>query len=224
MEGDMTGDHGATSPRQEDQPAKELTGTSRSILSLLIFVHLFCVVVVLFGNHYGSELQFRLIRFMGPYTRLLYFDPQVIAGFHLSHSEEVEDDHFLEVQTVDGATLGKFPDPEGHGTGLRGGFRYQRWLALMRRMAMNTDNDEYLAEFSRAVGANQLDVDENKRLVLRLVRRMPLDLSGRTEAEEGGPNAYVPVYSADVWKDDQGVIRVHKRVQASEAAPVDDDS
>ncbi len=220
----MTGDHGARSPRHQDPaPAKEPIGTFRSILSLLIFVHLFCIAVVLFGNHYGSQLQFRLIRFMGPYTRLFYFDTQVIAGFHLSHSEEVEDDHFLEIQSVDGDMIGRYPDPSTNETGRRGGFRYRRWLALMRRMAMNAENDDYLAEFSRSIGQNQL-TDENPRMVLRLVRRMPLDLSGPSEADEGGPNAYVSVYSADVWRDDQGVIRVHKRVQASEAAPVDDDS
>ena len=219
----MTGDHGASSPRHQDQPpAKELTGTFRSILSLLIFIHLFCVAVALFGNHSVSTLQSRLISFVGPYTRLLYFDPQVIAGFHLSHALEVEDDHFLEVESVDGDTLYRLPDPESRETGLRGGFRYRRWLALMRRMAMNTQEDEYLAEFSRAVGQSQLD-DENQRIVLRLVRRMPLDLMN-SDADVVGPEAYVPVYSADVWRDDQGVIRVHKRVQASEAAPVDDDS
>lgn len=221
----MTGDHGATARRGEDQvPAKELTGTFRSILSLVIFVHLFCVVVVLFGNHYGSQLQFRLIRFMGPYTRLLYFDPQVIAGFHLSHSEEVEDDHFLEIQSEEGSTIARVPDPNSRENGLRGGFRYRRWLALMRRMAMNAENEDYLAEFSRAVGQNQLVGDENQRLVLRLLRRMPLDLAGPSDADAGGPEAYVLVYSADVWRDEQGVIRVLKKVQASEAAPVDDDS
>ena len=93
----------------------------------------------------------------------------------------------------------------------------------MQRMAMNIQEDEYLAEFSRAVGQNQLD-DEDERIVLRLVRRMPLVLDTRFDTDVVGPEAYVPIYSADVWRDDQGVIRVHKRVQASEAAPVDDDS
>ena len=53
-------------------------GLLRSVVSLLICIHLFCVAVVLAANSPGnfrrSPLQGRLVSVFAPYTRLLHFD------------------------------------------------------------------------------------------------------------------------------------------------------
>ena len=219
----MTGEPRRGAP-SDVAPPKELSGQLRNVVSLLIFIHLFGVVTALFGNQYetASNLQMRVMSFLGPYTRTLWFDPQVTVGYHLTHAMEFEDDHLVEVQGNDGNVIGRYPDPQDGQTGLRGGLRYHRWRALMRRVAMNVEgeNDEYLAQLGRAIGEHQLEAGDDTKLQLRIVRRRPIDLYNEA-ATEDGPDSYDTVYTADVWRDDQGNVRLLKQVDTGEAAPVD---
>jgi hypothetical protein len=52
----------------------------RSILSLLLFIHFFCVLVVLSSTYIRSRLQGRLVAIFGPYTELLALDPGTPRG------------------------------------------------------------------------------------------------------------------------------------------------
>ena len=208
--------------RGHESAPKGLSDGVRSIISLLIFLHVFCLVVVLLGNQYASGLQMRVIRVLGPYTRLLYLDPQVILGFHLTHAMELEDDHFVSVEFPEGDSVQRYPSSDSGLTGWRGGIRYHRWKMLTRRLAMMAEgqNDQYLAQVCQAVGRNILN-DDQDRMVFKVVRRMPIQLRGTSVADEGGPEAFETVYEADVWLTDQGGVAVHKKVDAGEAAPLE---
>ncbi|MCP4190947.1 MAG: hypothetical protein GY768_10005 [Planctomycetaceae bacterium] len=203
-------------------PPKTLSSQARSIVSLLIIVHFICVLTVVMGNQYASELQIRMARVFGPYARLFYLDPQVMLGFHLTHAMEFEDDHFVEIQFKDSENRVRFPEPGSNWSGWRGGLRHHRWKMLARRLAMNvqSENDPYLAQVCEAVGRNLLGEDHD-RMVVTITRRMPIELGGITIADEGGPDAYEAIYEADVWMADSGQVMVHKKVDVGEAAPLD---
>lgn len=212
----------STDARTAPSPPKAISSQARSIVSLLIIVHLICVLTVLMGNQYASELQVRMARVFGPYTRLLYLDPQVIMGFHLTHAMEFEDDHFVEVQFKDTDDSLRYPEPDSRWSGWRGGLRHHRWKMLTRRLAMNveSENDPYLAQVCQAIGRNLLEEDRD-RMVIKITRRLPLEFRGISVADEGGPDAYETVYEADVWLAGSGQVMVHKKVDAGEAAPLD---
>ncbi|MDG2384062.1 MAG: hypothetical protein P8N76_20485 [Pirellulaceae bacterium] len=208
--------------RSAPSPPKVLSHQTRGIVSLLIIVHFICVLTVVMGNQYASELQIRMARVFGPYSRFFYLDPQVISGFHLTHAMEFEDDHFVEIQFKDSKSKVRYPEPGSDWSGWRGGLRHHRWKMLTRRLAMNvqSENDPYLAQVCQAVGRNLLREDRD-RMVVTITRRMPIELGGVTIADEGGPNAYETIYEADVWVADSGQVMVHKKVDAGEAAPLD---
>src|SRR5207244_379167 len=61
-------------------------GLLRSVVSLLVCIHLFCVAIVLAsnspGNYRRSPLQGRLVSIFAPYTRLLHFDPEFTPYYY----------------------------------------------------------------------------------------------------------------------------------------------
>src|SRR5947207_15031353 len=67
----------------------------RSVVSLLICVHLFCVAAVLASNSPGSyrrsPLQGRLVSVFAPYTRLLHFDPE-FTPYYYTLGRPLDDD------------------------------------------------------------------------------------------------------------------------------------
>ena len=61
--------------RLESAGADETPSEStRTVISLLLFCHLFCVVVVLSASYAPSVLQARLLRVLRPYTQTLNLD------------------------------------------------------------------------------------------------------------------------------------------------------
>lgn len=212
------------SHRIPDTRVGALSPRAAGWVSLLIFVHLFCVAVALFNNLYASMLGQRIVRALAPYTHLLNFDPHFVAGFHLTHGLEFEDDHVIEVELAGvPSQVMRYPDGEEGGTGWRGGFRRQRWRTLARRWAAYTTNgdDEALSELAAAVGRHVFGSTDATRLTLRCRRRpsQPLDHPpGVAVAEEPAP--YQTVYAADVIRDSAGTVRVIKQVAVQEASPV----
>ncbi len=162
---------------------------------------------------------------MAPYTHLLNFDPNFVAGFHLTHGMDFENDHVVEIELAGTpATVMRYPDDAGRGTGWRGGLRRQRWRTLARHWASYATNgdDELLSELSAAIGRHVFATTEATRLTLRCRRRSPQmlisDPPGATAADEIPP--YETVYAADVIRDSAGNVRVIKQVAVQEASPV----
>src|SRR5262245_35899389 len=54
----------------------------RSIVSLVLCIHLFCVAVVLASNFRRSRLQGRLVDIFAFYTKSLHFDPEFTPYFY----------------------------------------------------------------------------------------------------------------------------------------------
>lgn len=196
--------------------------TTRSLISLGICIHLFCVFVGLFGNQSLSALQERVQTVLTPYCRLLNLDPQYNAGFHLTHAMTFEDDHQLVVEVsgesepriLPSATLG--PDLESIG------FRRQRWRTLAGRVGLHADdgNDQAVAEVARAIGESILSETDASGLVFRIRRFQPPALVGESPVPDALEESFQTIYEADVLLGPEGRVRVHKRVDDDEAAQV----
>lgn len=95
-------------PAQGD-PSPVLSQEVRSVLSFLIFLHLFALGIAITGSNAGlaSPLQRRLHESLAPmrfYLQMLHMD--LAYNYHLTHAEMLDIDHRLEVdlQLPDGAT------------------------------------------------------------------------------------------------------------------------
>lgn len=193
------------------------------ILSVFLFAHLCCVVIALFSNQYASVMQLRLIRTISPYTRTFGFDPLFVARFHLTHALDLEDDHQIQVENPAGEVIAAWPTSELGSMGWRGGFRFQRWKNLSQRMAtyVVAENDSAIAELMQDVGRLTMSQFDESRFVVRLRRRPPLELNRQVATSDiNRPAELEDVYVADVFRDEAGSIRVHKRVDTGEAAPL----
>ena len=201
-----------------NKPRVEISETMRGIVSLVIFVHLFCVAVGLFANESTSVLAVQLRRVLGPYIRLLNLDPQFLPGFHLTHAMEYEDHHQLVIE-VAGEEPIYIPNQDGSLWGERLGFRQPRYLNLTRQFGLfaEEDNDQAMAELARAIGGSLMTKTGAKQMVLRCQRLGPHPLD---PVMDQGNLPIDTLYRADVIVDDAGVVRVHKQVNADEAAPV----
>jgi hypothetical protein len=196
--------------------------TTRSLVSLAIILHLFCVFVGLFGNQSISTLQQRVQMVLTPYCRLLNLDPQFTAGFHLTHAMQFEDDHQFAVQlpgepeamVLPAGAIG--PDLESLG------FRRQRWRTLTQRTGLLAadGDDQAVAEVARALGETLFPQLDTRRFQFQIRRFQPPDLLGTAEVPEVFEESYETIYRADVLLDSAGKVRVHKQVEAAEAAQV----
>src|SRR5438876_11324134 len=66
----------------------------RSIVSLVLCIHLFCIAVVLASNFRRSPLQARLVSIFAPYTKLLHFDPE-FTPYYYTLGRTSDDDTWL---------------------------------------------------------------------------------------------------------------------------------
>src|SRR5205085_4546460 len=70
----------------------------RSVVSLVLCIHLFCVAVALAANSPGtnrrSPLQARLVSIFAAYTRLLHFDPE-FTPYYYTLGRSIDDDAWL---------------------------------------------------------------------------------------------------------------------------------
>ena len=143
--------------------------------SLLLFLHLFCLAMMLSSNYSPSPLQNQLRYVFTPYTRTLNFDPD-LTPYHLTHDMLDDTDHRLEY-------LPENADPEDQTAWVslsdRGwsGFsprrqRYQRLAATLARYAEADDSDQVVV-ILRAVASHLLKHDGLKIRQIRCLRYIP---------------------------------------------------
>jgi len=68
----------------------------RSVVSLILVVHLFCVAVALTSNLAPSPLQERLVTVLAPYLQLVNLDLNY-TPYYLTHETSLDTDHWIEV-------------------------------------------------------------------------------------------------------------------------------
>jgi len=102
-----------SAPTLDDSNLPQSPTFDTTYVSLAIFVHLFCVFVVLSSNFSPSELQNRLVKVVSPYTKTLHLDPNFVP-FHLMSSEGEQRLHQWLVTTSDGSTY-RFPNSQYKG-------------------------------------------------------------------------------------------------------------
>jgi hypothetical protein len=217
------------------KPAKPEAGASAlySAISLALFIHLFCVAVVLSSNFRRSTLQARLVSVFAPYTQLLHFDPD-FTPYYFTLGRASDDDTWLAIDLYADANLPVSDQPLVKSVRLHDGT--SAWLGGRRRamqlaqmVAANAEpemeNDDITSAIARPVGAWLIRQTGNGRAVVRCVRRMsqPYDLASLNPgfpAENPQDAAYdSTLYEADVWIDEDGQVQVQKRVSRAEAAP-----
>jgi hypothetical protein len=127
------------------------------VLSLLIFIHLFCVFISLTSNVTASLLQARLLGVLRPYVQLMNFDLN-FKPYHLTHATVIDVDNRIEILPEGGD-----PDEAGDwivlpGSGFRGGEAYQRQQRLARLLSIfaEQENDNFAAIVSEDVGRHFL--------------------------------------------------------------------
>jgi hypothetical protein len=203
------------------------------VISLVLCIHLFCVATVLASNFRRSPLQARLVSIFAPYTKLLHFDP-AFTPYYYTLGRTLDDDTWLVIDLYASADLPVKQQqvaktmrlPEG-GSNWLGNRR--RAFHLAKLLAAGADreseNDDVTSEIARSVGGWAMRQTNNKRAVVRCVRRMsqPLDLTtlnpGFPPERPTDPAYDATVYEADVWTDEDGQVQVQKRVSRAEAAP-----
>lgn len=233
-----------TSPKPFPAPSarSSLAEVTRSIISLVIIIHFCCVFVVLGSSFRRSPLLTRLVAMFGPYTKGLAFDPGTVPYYHTLGRLQDDDavllvDLYPDAESpIAGQALLKtiqLPDDESPWLESR-----RRYLALAKIIQVNAPEgedaeqyqDELAAEIARGVGRrvieeNRIEHGKGPRAVVRCVRRMsqPRLLA---ELDPGFPPdrptdaAYdVPLYTADVWIDEDGQTIIVKRAARNELAP-----
>jgi len=209
--------HCVTDANPSDLPGEP----ARTIVSLLLVIHLFCLATVLSANLAPSPLQLRLVETLAPYTRLICIDPDS-RRYHLTHAVPDDDDHLLDVTlSEEGNRSVVFPD-----VGWRGSPRRERYQALAELLAFfaRRDGEESAALLARSAGRAVMIQEGATRAVVRCRRRRPQPtvLPPRSAANPPDPRAeeYLEdVYTADVWIDPDGSVQLVRRVTAREVAP-----
>jgi hypothetical protein len=225
----------ASSSRAATADVGDSTATLRSVVSLLIFIHFFCVFVVLSSTFRRSELQARLVTIFGPYTEALNLDPGYYTPYYYSLGRPGDNDAVIAVDLYADGNL-----PVQSQTALKtiilpgdGGSRWlegrRRYFALGKRLAAYADPedeaDALSGELARGVGARLMRETGARRAVVRCVRRLnqPLDLAtlfpNFPRDNPSDPAYDEEVYAADVWIDEDNEVQVLRRARQAEVAP-----
>jgi hypothetical protein len=208
------------SPETEGYPG----GTARSIVSLALFLHLFCLFIALTSNYYLSPLQIALVNTVGPYVQLFKLKPT--APYHLTDGTELSDDHYIEVEVVAGPQQGeviRLPEAKvGASPAARRGEVFARTIGATAYMGA----DPNTAALAKAVGARVLREGENEEVIVRLNRLQPqqrlLDRTNPATPVDPTAKEYVnATYQARVWRDRMGQVQLLKIEEKKVVAPLE---
>jgi len=180
----------------------------RSIVSLVLFLHLFCVFVALSTVYAPSELSLSFLRILRPYTQLLNFD--LFVSYQLTIEAPVDVDHRIEVLPArkdenDALAWRVLPD-----VGLRGGERRLRYERLGELMDLfdGQGGENQVALMSASVGTYFLNHEHTRPKQIRLRRHTLVSIDAYTNQgtrELRDPNSamyFSVVYAANAVIDD----------------------
>jgi hypothetical protein len=214
------------SPTGASDTPTPLSDGARTVISLLLFVHLFAISLAFCGNFEGAEfdpkpgLIPRMEAVVRPYLYPLWLDRPF--QYHLTYGAPLDFDHFLEVainanQPGDQPAILQLPDADA-GPSLSAN-RYRRLAWHVARRAQMPDGGDLLP---LAVGAGVLKQYDSRRVQVRCFRQQPLFLDALDgSATSPMPSADERVYAADVFflpGNDQP--QLNKIGEARDFAPV----
>lgn len=176
-----------SSQKPTDDKSHLPSETTRGIASLLLIIHLICVLVAMSSNLAPSSLQLRLLEVLRPYTQTLNYDfyntPDQLndtseqfnrTPYRITHANGDDVDHRIEL-----LSKGKSEQDSENwivlpGAGFRGGDRYQRYQRLARNLAELADLEDadLTGSISQAVADSFLHHDQIEIVKLRCRRHM----------------------------------------------------
>ncbi len=203
----------------------------RSAISLVLFIHLFCLWVAMCSYVSPSGLQMRLRQVVGPYLRLFNFDLNHVTyspnHFYLTHAQQTDIDFRVTVTTPTASGTAEttvLPEPDLWHTA-----RYRRQLNLANTIGSIVGVDEaneaiegILPQAVAATDMRRLGAAKNN-IVVRGRYLPSLEQIESANAEESNPDSpryFRDVFTADVFKvGDQ--INLLKASTRGEVAPVE---
>ncbi|MGY8769401.1 MAG: hypothetical protein ACKVH8_13365 [Pirellulales bacterium] len=212
--------------------------TARSIISLLLAIHLMILFVLLSGSlvgldsEYRSEVQDRLFVLFNAYGQPLQMDVTA-KPYYLYQGNPLDDNLILAVDLLDEdgevsetVLLGSAED------NVSGNRRRMRQIALGIASAArspDTTTQAIAPVFAKAVGGFVLKKKEVKRGVIRCRTHLPQMLNfvtneGVTEEDPYADVYFTTHYEADIWISENGKVEILKRASQSQVAPTDEGS
>jgi hypothetical protein len=197
--------------------------TSRALVSIALFAHLFVVFVCLAANLAPSVLQQRLLRLFSPYARPLNFDLDGTRYF-LTHGTSRDVDHRVEVLREAGAE-GDESAWQWVGSGAPGSERYHRYQRLAEALAFFAEDDSVTALLAAGVARQAaryegVPVREIRCRQHLLQSWMAVRSESPAERDPAAPSYFAYPYRARVMMGDGGQVRILKREAAAlEAQP-----
>ena len=216
--------------RSADDSATPSDETVRSLVTLFLVLHLFCLFVAFWSSVSPSPLQVRLLSVIRPYTRLLNFELPY-SQYNLTHATDIDVDHRIEVLAAEKEETdlkGWIVLPDA---GSRAGERYKRYQRFARQMARYNqlssvfpDMAALASKLAQDTAANFVHQREIKPKEIRCRQHFlqPMDAITSGTKDERNPNSAtflrIP-YAANVIVDDRGNVNVVKIDTAAEVAP-----
>ncbi len=198
---------------------------ARTVASLLLFVHLFAVVVTVTAYTQPSLLQQRLDELFDPYLRNLHLTALPVsypfARYHLTHALPSDVDFTCRVQFdgADGEESVVLPPP-GLTLPIRTR-RYQRLVNAAGALASSEEADDAAAILPKAIGGSILRQNDVSQGSLTLTAHFLPELEDMPAVDDGERRAlenYSNVYEADVLANN-GQVDILKKSETLEVAP-----
>ncbi len=148
--------------------------TVRTIVSLLLFIHLFSLTVIFFANRDGSELVPGLASAIKDRLRVYLYPLWMDRPYHyhLTHGDLMDYDHYVEVELKPGdqgePAIVRFPDQE-----LPLGHRRERYKRLSWHLARLVEAPQGSDVIPLAVGGGSMRQYNATKSQVRLFRTPP---------------------------------------------------
>ncbi len=193
---------------------------TRSVVSLLLFMHL-CTIAVALTSTSPSPLQIRLLDVFRPYLAPLHLMVDYTSRFHFTHGPEEDLDHFLTVEWSEGAEGGQsFRLPTRK---IPGSPRFHRLQLLANTAADFARSETWEVEIPRALASYYLNRWNQEEATVRVMAHVPLSTAEvARDTDPDGEDYLRPVYEAKATVF-QGEVQLLKRSEALEVAPAQED-
>jgi len=217
-----------TTDSPDEPTSPEIDSTTKGVISLLLFIHLFVLWVVMSTGTsmlHTSMLQDRLVGLFRPYTQPTNLEIQS-APYHLFSGRPDEYEHFFRVEhTSDSGdqTTYQVPGPELGGS-WKDPYRYNR-LAQLLSIQAELNDDTIPAEIVNGIGQYFIRRAGGGKVSVSCIRRNPQPMELVQDGQEfhADPRdaSYEnQTYRATVLFDSEGKFQVVKEMAAEHVAPV----
>ena len=206
----------------------------RSVITLLLILHMFCVCVALCANWQRSPLQNGLKRVLAPYIQTLYLDPDD-TRYHLTHAEPHDVNNFIQVNlTQDSGETWSLRLPQERQFHAGKPLKRARSLADILAFWSLNENEEIAGMIARCVASHAVadyerveNISNGARMRGEIICRQHIPQSIE-DVRRGTPRQRNPndlaffrnAYEADIVVDRaSGQIHVHRRRDSGQVAP-----